>query len=111
LDHAPVLAITGMQATAQLGTGYQQEVHLDRLFEDVAEYDAMVHVPVSIPTIVDIAVRTSLSRRGVSHITFPVDIQEADAELQPYEGGLGVARAPSTSPIYEPPVVLPEESA
>jgi len=111
LDHVPVLAITGMQATAQLGTGYQQEVHLDRLFEDVAEYDAMVHVPVSIPSLVDIAVRTSLSRRGVSHITFPVDIQEADAELAPYEGGLGVARPPSTAPIYEPPVVLPEEAA
>src|SRR5207253_812482 len=66
LDHDPVLAITGMQATTQLGTGYQQEVHLDRLFQDVADYNAMVHVPVSIPTLVDIAVRTSLSRRGVS---------------------------------------------
>jgi len=30
LDHAPVLAITGMQETAVLGTGHQQEVHLDR---------------------------------------------------------------------------------
>ena len=26
LDHAPVLAITGMQETSVLGTGYQQEV-------------------------------------------------------------------------------------
>src|ERR671923_890917 len=32
LDHVPVLAITGMQATTQLGTTYQQEVHLDRVF-------------------------------------------------------------------------------
>src|SRR3954451_11149550 len=40
LDHAPVLAITGMQATTQLGTGFQQEVHLEHLFEDVAEYNA-----------------------------------------------------------------------
>src|SRR5918912_2743138 len=37
LDHMPVLAITGMQETEVLGTGYQQEVHLDRLFDDVAE--------------------------------------------------------------------------
>src|SRR5206468_11954758 len=85
MDHAPVLAITGMQATSQLGTGYQQEVHLDRVFMDVADYNAMVQVPVSIPTLVDIAVRTSISRRTVSHITFPVDIQEADADLAPYE--------------------------
>jgi pyruvate dehydrogenase (quinone)/pyruvate oxidase len=53
-------------------------------------------------------VRTALSRRTVSHITFPVDIQEADAEAQPYEGGLGVARAPMTAPTYNPPVVVPE---
>ncbi|MBA3690891.1 MAG: pyruvate oxidase, partial [Actinobacteria bacterium] len=109
LDHVPVLAITGMQATTQLGTGYQQEVHLEKLFEDVAAYDAMVHVPLQIPTLVDIAVRTSLSRRTVSHITFPVDIQEADAEMVPYEGGLGVARAPDTSPTYNPPRVVPAD--
>jgi pyruvate dehydrogenase (quinone) len=32
LDHAPVLAITGMQETAVLGSAYQQEVHTDRLY-------------------------------------------------------------------------------
>src|ERR671933_2327869 len=36
LDHAPVLAITGLQETSVLGTGYQQEVHLDRLMADVS---------------------------------------------------------------------------
>ena len=107
LDHQPVLAITGMQATSQLGTYYQQEVHLDRVFMDLAAYNTMITVPVSIPTIVDVAVRTCLSRRTVSHITFPVDVQEADAEAQPYEGGLGVARAPATAPTYNAPVVVP----
>jgi thiamine pyrophosphate-dependent acetolactate synthase large subunit-like protein len=33
LDHIPVLAITGMQETSVLGTGYQQEVALDKLYE------------------------------------------------------------------------------
>src|ERR1039458_9132957 len=42
LDHAPVLAITGLQETQMLGTGYQQEVALERLFMDVAEYNQMV---------------------------------------------------------------------
>jgi pyruvate dehydrogenase (quinone)/pyruvate oxidase len=41
LDHVPVLAITGMPPTSQLGTGYHQEVHLERVFEDVAEYNAV----------------------------------------------------------------------
>ncbi|MDQ3962886.1 MAG: thiamine pyrophosphate-binding protein [Actinomycetota bacterium] len=109
LDHAPVLAITGVQATSQLGTFYQQEVHLDRVFQDLAEYNAMIHVPVSIPTMVDIAVRTAIAHKTVSHLTFPVDIQEADAEFQPYEGGMGVARAPDTAPTYNPPRIIPDD--
>ncbi|HWC32301.1 MAG TPA: thiamine pyrophosphate-dependent enzyme [Actinomycetota bacterium] len=109
MDHQPVLAITGMQSTTQLGTGFQQEVHLEKVFDDVTEYNALVNVPVQIPTLVDIAVRTALSRRGVSHLTFPVDMQESDADTNPYEGGLGTARPPMTAPIYRPPRVVPQE--
>ncbi len=109
LDHAAVLAITGMQATSQHGTFFQQEVHLDRVFMDLAEYNAVIGVPGSIPTIVDIAVRTSISRRAVSHITFPVDIQEADPDASPWEGGLGTARTPATAPTYNEPVVVPKD--
>jgi pyruvate dehydrogenase (quinone) len=50
LDHQPVLAITGMQESQMLGTGYQQEVALDKLFVDVAEYNEMIHVPAQLPT-------------------------------------------------------------
>src|ERR671927_235884 len=62
LDHAPVLAITGMQETSVLGTGYQQEVHLERLYEDVSEYDQMIYNPAQLPGVVDIAIRTALAR-------------------------------------------------
>jgi pyruvate dehydrogenase (quinone)/pyruvate oxidase len=109
LDHVPVLAITGMQSTSQLGTEYQQEVHLDRVFMDLCVYNQMLVVPVSIPALVDIAVRTALARRGVSHLTFPVDMQEAPADEKPYEGGLGTARIPATAPVYHPPRVIPGE--
>ncbi|HJR26965.1 MAG TPA: thiamine pyrophosphate-dependent enzyme [Acidimicrobiales bacterium] len=109
LDHAPVLAITGMQSTSLLGTGFQQEVHLDRVFEDVAAYNAMVHVPVSIPALVDNAVRTALTRRTVAHLTFPVDIQEADPGLNPFEGGLGTGRPPETAPICLRSPQVPDE--
>src|SRR5438105_6184133 len=71
LDHQPVLAITGMQETSLLGTGYQQEVHLEKLFMDVAAYDQMVLVPAQIPALVDRAVKTALAHRCVAHLTFP----------------------------------------
>ena len=109
LDHVPVLAITGVQSTSQLGTEYQQEVHLDRVFMDLCVYNQMLMVPVSIPSLVDVAIRTALSRRGVSHLTFPVDMQESPADLKPYEGGLGTARSPATAPVYRPPRVVPRD--
>ena len=84
LDHMPVLAITGMQETSVLGTGYQQEVDLDKLFADVAVYDQMIYNPAQLPALVDIAVRTAYARRGVAHLTVPNDIQVADAGADPW---------------------------
>ncbi len=106
LDHQPVLAITGMQETQLLGTGYQQEVHLEKLFQDVADYDVMIHVPVQIPTLVDLAVRHALARRTVSHITFPNDIQLAPAGENPW-ASVAPAGTPSTAPIYIAPPGVP----
>jgi pyruvate dehydrogenase (quinone) len=111
LDHAPVLALTGMQSTSQLGTGYQQEVHLEKLLMDVCVYNEMFHAPASIPALVDIAVRSALSMRGVAHLTFPVDMQEADPEASGYEGGLGTARTPKTAPMYTPPHIVPTQES
>ncbi len=108
LDHTPVLAITGMQETSVLGTGYQQEVHLEQLFADVAEYNLVVDNPAQLPGVVDIAIRTALARRGVAHLTFPNDVQVADADLDPYQH-VAPARPPATSPIYLPPPGLPRE--
>ena len=109
LDHVPVLAITGMQATKLLGTGFQQEVHLERLFADVAGYNQMVHVPVQIPALVDFAVRHAVSRRTVSHLTFPVDMQESPADLDPFEGGLGTGRTPELAPVLLDSPGVPRE--
>src|SRR4029079_2068895 len=70
LDHVPVLAITGMQETSVLGTRYQQEVHLDRLYQDVSVYNLMVSNPQQVPGVVDLAVRTALAQHGVAHLSF-----------------------------------------
>ena len=102
LDHTPVLAITGMQESQMLGTGYQQEVALEKLFMDVAEYNEMIHVPVQIPTLVDLAVRHALSRRGVAHLTIPTDIQVADAGANPWSAP-APAVIQATAPIFLPP--------
>jgi pyruvate dehydrogenase (quinone) len=98
LDHMPVLAITGMQQTSVLGTGYQQEVNLDKLYEDVAEYDQMIYNPAQLPTVVDNAVRIAYARRGVTHLTVPNDIQVAEASADPWQQ-VAPARSPQTAPV------------
>ncbi|MDR8411090.1 thiamine pyrophosphate-binding protein [Nonomuraea sp. 3-1Str] len=108
LDHAPVLAITGMQETAVLGTGYQQEVHLDRVFEDVAEYNMMVTNPEQLPALVDIAVRSAYARRGVAHLTIPNDVQVAEAGEGPFEH-VGPVRAPQSTALYLRPPGVPRQ--
>jgi len=102
LDHVPVLAITGMQETSVLGTGYQQEVHTDRLYADLAEYNLVVDNPAQLPGVVDIAIRTALARRGVAHLSLPNDVQVADADADPYQH-VAPARLPATAPVYLAP--------
>ncbi len=106
LDHAAVLAITGMQETQMLGTGYQQEVALEKLFMDLAEYNEMIHVPSQLPTLVDIAIRHAFARRGVAHLTIPTDIQIADAGANPWSAPAPAVNLP-TAPIYLPASGLP----
>ena len=109
LDHAPVLAITGMQETSVLGTGYQQEVHLDRLYADVAVYNEVVTNPTQLPALVDIAIRTAYARKGVAHLTVPNDVQVADASQDPYQH-VAPATPPHTAPIYLAPPVRPRDA-
>jgi pyruvate dehydrogenase (quinone)/pyruvate oxidase len=78
LDGQPVLAITGMPYHDLIGTRTQQDVELDRVFADVAEYSVRIMGPTHVENVAHLACRTALLRRGVSHITFPVDLQERE---------------------------------
>ena len=80
LDGQPVLAITGMPYHDLISTYTQQDVELDKLFMDVCEYNARIMSPAHVENVADLACRTALSRRGVAHITFPVDLQDAEIE-------------------------------
>src|SRR5688572_32237871 len=82
LDGAPVLAITGMTYHDLIGTRYQQDLNTDYLFQDVAVFNQRVMGPHHVPNLVDLAVRTALTQRGVAHITFPTDLQEQEADAE-----------------------------
>jgi pyruvate dehydrogenase (quinone)/pyruvate oxidase len=78
LDGQPVLAITGMPYHDLIGTRTQQDVELDKVFSDVAEYSVRIMGPTHVENVAHLACRTALLRRGVAHLTFPVDLQERE---------------------------------
>src|SRR3954470_4354258 len=80
LDGQPVLAITGLQFHDLIGTHTQQDVALDKLFIDVCVYNERVMGANHMENVVDLACRTALAYRGVSHITIPVDFQELEVK-------------------------------
>lgn len=81
-DGQPVLAITGHTFHDLIGTHYQQDVDLDKLFMDVAAYNQRVMGPAHVANVVDEAIKTALARRTVAHITIPKDIQEWTASKE-----------------------------
>lgn len=75
-DGQPVLAITGHTFHDLIGTNYQQDVDLDKLFIDVAAYNQRVMGPAHVENCVDEAIKTALARRTVAHLTVPKDMQD-----------------------------------
>jgi thiamine pyrophosphate-dependent acetolactate synthase large subunit-like protein len=111
MDGASVLALTGQTYHDLIGTFYQQEVNLTQLFSDVAVYNHEVRSPAHVDAMVNEAVKMSLSRRGVSHICFPNDLQLEDAPERWVQKGRAAEKAMGhTSAVFTRPVaVAPRE--
>lgn len=103
-DHMPVVAIVGQQARMSLGTDYQQELDLPSLFKDVAsEYVQMVTEPSQARHVIDQAMRIAISRRTVTCVIVPNDVQELPMADPPQEHG-----AVFSGVGYRFPHVIPE---
>jgi pyruvate dehydrogenase (quinone) len=79
-DGQPVLAITGHTFHDLIGTHYQQDVDLDKLFIDVAAFNQRIMGPAHVHNVIDEAIKTALARRTVAHVTIPKDIQTWSTE-------------------------------
>lgn len=113
-DGAPVLAITGNTYSDTMGTKYQQDVNLLQLFSDVAVYNNMINGPEHAESVIDIACRSALALRGVSHITIPIDTQERKLEGKYTRHNVGGHTAHLLSPTTAariPDMILLEKAA
>ncbi|OIU70439.1 pyruvate oxidase [Rossellomorea aquimaris] len=73
-DGAPVLVLAGQVESSKLGEDSFQEVHLERLFQDVSVFNARVSSPDSFPDLLNQAIRTAYARKGVSVLVIPDDM-------------------------------------
>jgi pyruvate dehydrogenase (quinone) len=106
LDSKPVVAIVGQQLSTVLGSAYQQEIDLVRLFSDVcAQFVQAAHTPEQVPMLVDKAFRTALATRSPTCVVLPHDVQTAPApDPAAHQHGTLV-----TSPGLRPARVLPHD--
>jgi len=83
-SRVPVLAIAAQIPSPEIGSGYFQETHPEHLFAQCSHYCELVSQPEQMPRVLEIAMQTALSRRGVSVIALPGDVALRDAvEQQP----------------------------
>jgi pyruvate dehydrogenase (quinone) len=105
LDHMPVLAIAGQAEATVRGGSYQQELNLDRIFADVAEFVQEVTDPAQLPHVVDRAIRIATARRAVAVIILPKDVQEQKYTPPPRAHGFT-----RSGPGYAMPSIVPKSA-
>src|SRR5882757_1623026 len=78
-SRVPVLAIAAQIPTTEIGSGYFQETNPGHLFAQCSHYCELISQPEQMPRVLEIAMQTAISKRGVSVIALPGDIAMREA--------------------------------
>lgn len=78
----PVLAIAAHIPSPEIGSGYFMESHPERLFKECSHYCEMVSHVSQMPRVLEIAIQTAISRRGVSVVVISSDVALSEVEEQ-----------------------------
>lgn len=81
-SRVPVLAIAAQIPSYEIGSGYFQETHPEHVFAQCSHYCELASQPEQMPRVLEIAIQTALSRRGVSVVVLPGDVALRDATEQ-----------------------------
>ena len=78
-SRVPVLAIAAQIPSQEIGGGYFQETRPEQLFRECSHYCELISQPEQMPRILEIAMQTAVTRRGVAVIVLPGNIAWRDA--------------------------------
>jgi pyruvate dehydrogenase (quinone) len=73
-SRVPVLAIAAQIPSNEIGSSYFQETHPEHVFAQCSHYCELISRPEHMPRILEIAIQTATSRRGVSVVSIPGDV-------------------------------------
>lgn len=88
LDHAPVLALTGMLKRQLIGPGSFQEIEQQSFFEPITVYNKVLMSQEQTTTLITNAIKHAILDKGVAHIGIPNDVQKIiyNAKSIPFQG-------------------------
>ncbi|WP_395364795.1 pyruvate dehydrogenase [Streptomyces sp. YH02] len=89
---SPVLALASQIPSSEIGLGYFQETHPDRLFRDCSHYSELISNPRQMPRLLHTAIQHAVGRRGVSVVSLPGDIASQPAPDKAVETALVTTR-------------------
>jgi pyruvate dehydrogenase (quinone) len=78
-NRVPVLAIAAHIPIREIGSTYFQETHPELLFRECSQYCELISHADQVPRILEIAIRTAVSLRGVAVIVLPGDVALQEA--------------------------------
>src|SRR6476660_246039 len=81
-SRVPVLAIAAQIPSAEIGSRYFQETHPEHLFAQCSHYCELVSHPEQMPRVLELAMQTAVSKRGVAVVTIPGDVSLLEAGEQ-----------------------------
>ena len=85
---APVIAIASTIPTGEFGTEYFQETNTIKLFNDCSYYNEVATTPTQFPRMLQSAIQTAVTRKGVSAVDSSVINYPAPPEVCPSEEDL-----------------------
>jgi pyruvate dehydrogenase (quinone) len=97
---APVLAIAAHIPSSEIGSGYFQETHPEKLFTECSHYVELVSTSSVMPRLLDVAIRQAVGKKGVAVLVIPGDVAMQRIE-QP---------SPTRWLLPTPPLVRPQEN-
>jgi pyruvate dehydrogenase (quinone) len=73
-SRVPVLALAAQIPSQEIGSNYFQETHPDQLFRDCSDYCELISQTTQVPRVLEIAIQTALTKKGVAVVAIPGDI-------------------------------------